>query len=1137
MPEYLSKADRYADSRLWGWGLNSPLNGYTLADGSLSSRSSPVQTIAGGTNWKYISSGSGYRSIGGIKTDGTLWTWGQNFWGNLGDGTITNRSSPVQTIAGGTDWSIISVGQQHAAAIKTDGTLWTWGNNGYTGDLTGGALGDNTVVHRSSPVQTVAGGTNWRFVAGGFYETAAIKTDGTLWVWGLNYWGQLGDGTIISRSSPVQTITGGTNWKHVSVNGHATAIKTDGTLWTWGVNYQGLLGDGTTTDRSSPVQTIAGGTNWSQGSSGASQTAAIKTDGTLWTWGRNYQGVLGDGTTTNRSSPVQTISGGTDWKAVHITVANLVAIKTDGTLWTCGSNYQGVLGDGTLTHRSSPVQTVAGGTNWKQIGSTRSAIFALEEAPGLTHYKQEDDSLFTWGTNIDGVLGSGPSVNPRSSPVQIASSLGGAWKQISMGSSYTAAAIGDNNTLWMWGNNAYGQLGDGTITNLSSPGQTVDMLDNWKQVSVNYTTGAIKTNGTLWVWGFNAYGQLGDGTRTHRSSPVQTIAGGTNWKEVSTSWYMTGAIKTDGTLWTWGSNTTGGLGDGTTINRSSPVQTVAGGTNWKQISVSHQHEGAAAIKTDGTLWLWGRNNYGQLGDGTYEDKSSPIQTIAGGTNWKEVNFDYTTRAIKTDGTLWLWGLNSLGTVGNGTTIPCLSPTQTLAGGNNWKNLGLGGRFFASAIKTDGTLWMWGRNSIGVLTNTPIETDLSSPVQILAGSNTWNLIASSGYGVLAMKTDKSDLGETGYVTKEYMIDVYPSLAAQFKTAGLWTWGTNGGGELADGTNIAHRSSPVQTVAGGTNWKEISSITAIKTDGTLWCWGLNNFGAVGDGTSIHRSSPVQTIAGGTNWKTCSESCGIKTDGTLWVWGWNFYGILGTNNTTNRSSPVQTVAGGTNWKEIVVKNANHATALKTDGTLWTWGFNANGNLGTNNITHRSSPVQTIAGGTDWKTCSASAAIKTDGTLWLWGHNSGGRIGDNTTIHRSSPVQTIAGGTNWKQVSSTVNVGVLVGLTAAIKTDGTLWTWGVNVAGELGDDTLIHRSSPVQTISGGTNWKKVSAGNRNIGAIKTDGTLWVWGQNNWGQLGDDTKINRSSPVQTVAGGTNWKNISTDTTMMAIRDDSEDPF
>ena len=508
-------ADAFRQGNLWVWGYN--VNGQ-LGDNTTTDRSTPVTTLSGGANWKQVSCGTDYTAA--IKTDGTLWTWGYNYYGQLGDNTSTNRNTPVTTFAGGTNWKQVTCGGIHIAAIKTDGTLWTWGRNSY------GRLGDNTTTTRSIPVTTFAGGTNWKQVACGYSHSAAIKTDGTLWTWGRNSYGQLGNNTTTNRLTPVTTLSGETNWKQVFCgDNHTAAIKTDGTLWTWGRNSYGRLGDNTTTQRNTPVTTFAGGTNWKQVAGGGYLTAAIKTDGTLWTWGRNNFGQLGNNTTTDRSTPITTFAGGTNWKQVAGGNAHTAAIKTDGTLWTWGRNSYGRLGDNTTVNRSTPVTTFAGGTNWKQVA------------------------------------------------------CGG------------------------------------------------------------YYTAAIKTDGTLWTWGNNDSGQLGDNTITTRSTPVTTFAGGTNWKQVACGFFHTTAIKTDGTLWTWGRNSYGQLGNNTTVNRSTPVTTFAGGTNWKQVfgGLGGQYH-TAAIKTDGTLWTWGLNANGRLGDNTITTRSTPVTTFAGGTNWKQVAY-------------------------------------------------------------------------------------------------------------------------------------------------------------------------------------------------------------------------------------------------------------------------------------------------------------------------------------------------------------------------------------------------------------------------------------------------------------------------------------------------------------------
>ena len=381
--QYISKSyllDRYPEisnqfkfAALWGWGENSTGQ---LGDNTRTSTSSPIQTVAGGTNWKQVA--AGYFFSAAIKTDGTLWTWGRNSYGQLGDNTITNRSSPVQIYTGGTNWKQVSLGNFHAVALKTDGTLWTWGRNNH------GQLGQNTNTNRSIPAETAAGGTNWKQVAviggGRGNECAAIKTDGRLWLWGRNNYGQLGDNTRTSKSSPIQTVAGGTNWKNVAVGTEGSAaIKTDGTLWLWGNGLYGQLGDNTITNKSSPVQTVAGGTNWKNVAVGAYQFSAIKTDGTLWGWGLNSTGIIGDSTTTRKSSPVQTVAGGTNWKQVSVGAGAVTAIKTDGTLWTWGSNGDGMLGDNTTTSKSTPIQTVSAGTNWKQAAAGFNHIVSIRD--------------------------------------------------------------------------------------------------------------------------------------------------------------------------------------------------------------------------------------------------------------------------------------------------------------------------------------------------------------------------------------------------------------------------------------------------------------------------------------------------------------------------------------------------------------------------------------------------------------------------------------------------------------------------------------------------------------------------------------------------------------------------------------
>jgi alpha-tubulin suppressor-like RCC1 family protein len=353
--------------QLWAWGSNGCGR---LGDGTLTDRCSPVQEFGSATDWAQVSAGSCHTAA--VKTSGTLWAWGNNGSGRLGDGTVTQRCSPVQEFGSSSDWTHVSAGQSHTAAVKTSGQLWAWGLN------TSGQLGDGTVTSRCSPVQEFCSAGDWAQVSAGVGHTAAVKTSGQLWAWGSNAQGRLGDGTVTSRCSPVQEFCSAGDWAQVSAgNSNTAATKTSGTLWAWGLNTSGQLGDGTVTNRCSPVQEIGSSTDWTQVSTSNAFTAAVKTSGQLWAWGINSQGRLGDGTLTNRCSPVQEISSSADWAQVSAGSDHTAAVKTSGTLWAWGRNGQGRLGDGTLTDRCSPTQEFCSATDWAQVSAGLSHTAAI----------------------------------------------------------------------------------------------------------------------------------------------------------------------------------------------------------------------------------------------------------------------------------------------------------------------------------------------------------------------------------------------------------------------------------------------------------------------------------------------------------------------------------------------------------------------------------------------------------------------------------------------------------------------------------------------------------------------------------------------------------------------------------------
>jgi alpha-tubulin suppressor-like RCC1 family protein len=354
---------------LWAWGRN---NYGQLGLGNATDYSSPKQ-IGALSTWQFVGSGMGYFASEVIKSDNSLWVWGSGGYGKLGLGNSTSYSSPKQ-VGSLTTWaspaSGFSQATKSAAAIKTDGTLWTWGQ-GYNGQL---GLGVRT--NYSSPKQ-VGGLTNWASVSIGSKAMVAVKTDGTLWSWGYNTsYGQLGLGNTINYSSPKQ-VGALTNWSKVSFgNESVLAIKTNGTLWGWGNNQNGRLGTNNQTSFSSPVQ-IGALTNWESVSCGYQQTLAIKTDKTLWAWGTNSYGQLGIGDIARRLSPVQ-VGSDTNWQKVSTSNKSTIATKTNGTLWTWGRNNYGQLGKGNTTDYSSPVQ-VGALTSWQDIGIMQYFTLAVKK--------------------------------------------------------------------------------------------------------------------------------------------------------------------------------------------------------------------------------------------------------------------------------------------------------------------------------------------------------------------------------------------------------------------------------------------------------------------------------------------------------------------------------------------------------------------------------------------------------------------------------------------------------------------------------------------------------------------------------------------------------------------------------------
>ena len=648
----------------------------------------------------------------GIDTSGKLWAWGDSASGVLGIEGKTSRATPVQITASNgsvTEFQGISAGSSKSLAIDEEGNLWSWGENNCV-QLR--ADGGGVVTYDSLPVQiTVSNGsvTKFQSAIAGYCKNFVIDIEGNLWGWGYNGEGQLGDGTTTGRTTPVQiTASNGsvTKFQSVSVGYyHSLAIDIEGNLWAWG---SGMLGDGTTTTRTTPVQITASNgsvTKFQSVSAGNAYSMAIDIEGNLWAWGYNYDGYLGDGTATDRLSPVQiTASNGnvTKFQSVSAGNDNTLAIDINENLWAWGKNQYGQLGDGTATDRLSPVQITASNgsvTKFQSISvgdyysiaidinnnayytglpfiannkiKSNFSISKLELCNNRIYALSEENNLWAWGENYQGQLGDGMSITGYT-PVQIMLSNKSITKfqNISAKAYDYSIAIDINRNLWAWGNNNHGKLGDGTTTTRTTPVQITasnGSVTKFQNISSNFDHSiAIDIEGNLWGWGYNVYGQLGDGTTTDKTAPVQITASNgsvTKFQSVSVGSYHSLAIDINGNLWAWGSNSYGALGDGTGVMQTSPVQiTASNGSVTKFQSVSVGNFYSLAIDIEGNLWAWGNNESGQLGNGTSINSSRPVQIIASNgtvTKFKGISAGSAhSLAMDINGNLWAWGSNS-----------------------------------------------------------------------------------------------------------------------------------------------------------------------------------------------------------------------------------------------------------------------------------------------------------------------------------------------------------------------------------------------------------------------------------------------------------------------------------------------
>lgn len=606
-----------------------------------------------------------------LRPDGTLWAWGANESGQLGDGTGIHRASPVQ-IQG--HWVAIAAGGRHSLALQADGSLWAWGRN------TQGQLGDGTQIRRFVPTRVGAGFVS---LAAGDAHSLARTADGGVWAWGANERGQLGDGSGRMQLRPVPVAQG--VQRVVARENSSYAILNDSSLWSWGGNSAGQLGDGSQSDRALAVRVGAG---YSAVAAGWGHALALKTDGSLWSWGRNFGGQLGDGSITGHLTP-QPI--GTGYTAIAAGGAHSLGLQADGSVWAWGYNVNGVLGLGHTAHCTQPC---------------RVGVRAVMLAAGFSHSLalQAQGALQVWGNNASDQLGVGQAGSGvyQSAP----RALGRAYLSAATGARHSLALQPDG-SVWSWGENDEGQLGNaqaGYQLYQNTPGRVVG--DTVHMAAGGAHSLALQADGSLWGWGYGFYGQLGQGTWERQTTPTRL---GSDYVAAAAGAAHTLALQADGSLWAWGNHHFGQLGVAQESVRDERAWPVWVGSGFVAVAAGAWH--SLALKTDGSLWAWGQNHWGQLGNGyaAYGAAVAEPVRIGGGFTAIAAGAQHSL-ALRSDGSLWAWGDNRRGQLGLGHTHPRRVPALV---GSGFVAITAGGQQ-SLGMRADGTVWAWGANHAGQL---------------------------------------------------------------------------------------------------------------------------------------------------------------------------------------------------------------------------------------------------------------------------------------------------------------------------------------------------------------------------------------------------------------------------------------